>query len=132
MDIYRHLNPDRTKDVVDMSRFLQEMEHCNGEDSIKLNNHLKQFKMKIKGFWINPDSNQVVVVLVFSFTGKLGNWPSDHNAEIYDLKTLDELIAYVRVGFSIEDVEGKSLYSLIRVKQGDKSLTDYTQEFNCL
>jgi hypothetical protein len=95
-----------------------------------LNNHLKQSRLKIQGFGINPDSNQAVVILVSSFTGKLGNWASDHTTEIYALQTLDELIAYVRVGFSIEDVEGKNLYSLIQVKQNDKSLTDYTQEFN--
>ncbi len=106
------------------------MEHCNGEDTIKLNKHLKQSKIKIQGFGINPNSNQAVVVLVSSFTCKLGNWTSDHSAEIYDLATFDELIAYVRVDFFIEDVEGKNLYSLIRVHQGDKSLKHYTQEFN--
>ncbi len=115
MDMYRYLNPEGTKDMVNMSRFLQKMEHCNGEDSIKMNNHLKQSKMKIQGFGIKPDSNRFVVVLVSLFTSKLGNWASDHYDEIYDLKSLDELIAYVRVGFSIEDVKGKNLYSLIRV-----------------
>jgi pyridoxine/pyridoxamine 5'-phosphate oxidase len=69
-------------------------------------------------------------VLVSSLKGKLGNWASDHSAEIYDLKALDELNAYVRVGFSIEVVEGENFYSPIRVQQDDKSLTDYTQEFN--
>jgi hypothetical protein len=130
LDMFRYLNADGSKDTVNVSRFLQKMEHCNGEDSVKLNNHLKQSRLKIQGFGINPDSNQAVVILVSSFTGKLGNWASDHTAEIYALQTLDELIAYVRVGFSIEDVEGKNLYSLIQVKQNDKSLTDYTQEFN--
>ncbi len=60
---------------------------------------MKQSKLKIQEFGINPDSNQAVVVLVSSFTCKLGNWASDHSAEIYDLKTLDELIDYVRVVF---------------------------------
>jgi hypothetical protein len=107
LDMFRYLNADGSKDTVNVSRFLQKMEHCNGEDSVKLNNHLKQSRLKIQGFGINPDSNQAVVILVSSFTGKLGNWASDHTAEIYALQTLDELIAYVRVGFSIEDVEGK-------------------------
>ncbi len=129
--MHKYLNADGAKDTVNMIRFLQKIEHCNGEDSVKLNKHLKQSRLKIQGFGINPDTNQAVVVLVSSFTGKLGNWASDHSAEIYDMKTtLDELIAYVRVGFLIEDVEGKKMYSLIQVKQNDKSLTDYTQEFN--
>ncbi len=69
-----------------------------------MHNHLKQFKFKIHGIGINPDSNQIVVVLVPSFTGKLGNSASDHSTEIYELHTMDELINYVRVGFSIENV----------------------------
>jgi hypothetical protein len=32
--------------------------------------------------------------------------------------------------FSNEDLEGKNLYSLIRLDQTDKSLREYTQEFN--
>jgi hypothetical protein len=40
------------------------------------------------------------------------------------------LNAYVRVSFSNEDLEGKSLYSLIKLYQSDKSLHEYTQDFN--
>ncbi len=92
LDVYRHFNPDGSKDKFNVSRFLQKMEHCNEEDSVKLNNYLKQSKLKIQGFGINLDSNQAVVVLVSSFTCKLGNWASDHSAEIYDLKTLEVTI----------------------------------------
>jgi hypothetical protein len=128
LDMNRHLL--ESTDTVNMSRFLQKLEHCNGEDSTKLHNHFKQSILKIKGFGINPDSKQGVVVLVSSFTGKLGNWASDHSTEIYELTTIDDLIDYIRVGFSIEDVEGKNLYILLRLEQGEKSLHDYTQEFN--
>jgi hypothetical protein len=69
-------------------------------------------------------------VLVSSFTGKLGNWAPDHDTEIYELATVNDLIEYIRAGFSIEDIEGKSLYILLRLEQGEKSLHDYTQEFN--
>ena len=106
LDMNRHLL--QSTETVNMSRFLQKLEHCNGEDSTKLHNHLKQLKSKIQGFGINPDSKQGVVVLVSSFTGKLGNWASDHSTEIYELATVDDLIDYIRVGFSIEDVEGKN------------------------
>ncbi len=62
LDMYRHLNVDESKDTVNVFRFLQKMKHCNGEDSVKLNNHLKQSRLKIQGFGINPDSNQAVVI----------------------------------------------------------------------
>ena len=65
-------------------------------------------RLKIQGFGINPDLKWGFVVLVSSLTGKLGNWASDHITEIYDLATADDMIDYIRVGFSIEDVEGKN------------------------
>jgi hypothetical protein len=89
---------------------LQKFEHCNGEDSIKLHNYLKQFKLNIRYLGINPNSNRVVVVLVSFFIGKLGDWAFDHNTEIYGMKTMNILINYVRVRFSIEDIEGNNLY----------------------
>jgi len=109
LDMNRHLtqSPD-SHETVNMSRFLQKLEHCNGEDSTKLHNHSKHSRLKIQGFGINLDSKQVVVVLVSSFIGKLGNWASNHSTEIYDLATIDGLIDYIRVSFSIEDVEGKN------------------------
>ncbi len=97
-----------------MSQFLQKLEHRNGDDSTKLHSRFKQSRLKIRGFWINPNSEQDVVVLVSSFTWKLGNWASDHITEIYELKTMEELIAYIRVGFSIENVERENLYSILR------------------
>ena len=115
-----------------MSRFLQKLEHCNGDDSIKLHNQLTQSKLKIRGFCINPKSNQGVVVLVSSLTGKLGDWASNHSSEIYETRTMDELINYVRVNYSIEDIKGNNLYSFLRLEQGESSLQDYTKEFNRL
>jgi len=116
LDANRHLAQSiDSHETVNMSRFLQKLEHCNGDDLTKLHNHLKESRLKIQGFEINPDSKHVVVVLVSSFTGKLGNWASNHSTEIYELATVDDLIDYIRVGFSIEDAEGKNLYILLRL-----------------
>ena len=68
--------------------------------------------------------------MVSSFTGSLGNWVAVHLDEIFRLDSIDALITYVRVSFSNEDLEGKNLYSLIKLDQVDKSLHEYTQEFN--
>jgi hypothetical protein len=67
---------------------------------------LKQYTVKIGGFDINPDSNKAVVVLVSSFTCKLGDWAFDYSTKIYEIKMMDELIN-ARVSFSIENIEGK-------------------------
>ena len=68
--------------------------------------------------------------MVSSFTGPLGNRAADHVDDIFRLASIDALTAYVRVNFSNEDLEGKNLYSLIKLDQIDKSLHEYAQEFN--
>ena len=99
LDMNQHTLSSNSHEVANLSRFSPKLEHCNGNDFLKLHNHLKQYKLKIRGLGINPDSNKVVVVLVSSFTCKLGDRASDHSFEIYDMKTMDERISYVRVSF---------------------------------
>ena len=68
-----------TGPLANMSRFSHKLEHCSVENGKILHNHLKQSKLKIKGFEINSDSREVVTVVVSSFTtGHLGNWAADH------------------------------------------------------
>jgi hypothetical protein len=55
--------------LANMSRFLQKLEHCSGENAEKLHNHLKLSKLKIKDFGIDPNSREGVTVVVSSFTG---------------------------------------------------------------
>ena len=91
---------------MNMSRFLQKLEHCSGENTEILHNHLKRSKLKITSFGIGPNYRQVVTVVVSSFMEHLANWAADHADEILKLDNNDALIAYVRVGFSSEDLEG--------------------------
>jgi hypothetical protein len=60
----------------------------------------------------------------------LGNWGADLADEILKLESIHVLIAYVRVSFFNEDLEGMNLYSLINLDQFDKSFHEYTKEFN--
>ena len=86
--------------------------------------------MKVNEFRVDPNSKEVVTVVVSSFPGSLGNWAADHTYEIFKLDSIDALTAYVRVIFSNEDLEGKNLDFLIKLDQIDKSLYDCTHEFN--
>ena len=65
-----------------------------------------------------------------SFTGQLGDWAANHADEIFKLGSIDALTAYVRVGFSNEDLEGMNLYFLNKLDLFYRSLHEYTQEFN--
>jgi len=50
-----------------MPRFLRKLEHCSGEKAEVLKNHLKQSKLKIKGFVVEPNSREAVIVVVSSW-----------------------------------------------------------------
>ncbi len=113
-----------------LSRFLQKFELCTGENPEILHDHLKQSKLNVKGFGVDPNSREAVTVVISSFTGSLVNWVADHADENFKLDSIDALTTYVRVSFSNEDLEGKNLYSLIKLDHSDKSLHEYTQEFN--
>ena len=73
-----------------------------------LHDHLKQSKLKVKGFGVDPSFREAVTVVVSSFTGSLGNWAADHADEIFKIDSIDALTSYVRVSFSSEALEGKN------------------------
>jgi len=99
------------------------MKLCSGENAKVLHGNFKQSKLKDKGFGVDPNYKEgVTVVVVSSFRGSLGNWAANHANEILRLDSIDALTAYV--------LEGKHLYSLIKLDQIDKSLHEDTQEFN--
>jgi hypothetical protein len=56
--------------------------------------------------------------------------PTTLTSQTFFLDNIDALTAYVRVGFSNEDVKGKNVYALIKLDQLDKFLHEYTQDFN--
>ncbi len=57
--------------------FLQKIKYCTGENAEDLHDNLKQSKLKVKGFGIDPNSREAVIIVVSSFTGQLGNWAAD-------------------------------------------------------
>ena len=91
----------------------------NAENAEVHDDHLKQSKLKLKGFRLNPIYREVVTVIVSSFTGPLGDWAADHVDEILKLDFIDSLTTYVRVSFSNEDLAGKNSHSLIKSSKFD-------------
>ena len=104
-----------TGPLASMSWFLHKLQHCSGENAEKLHNHLKQSKLKTKGFGVDPNSREAVKVAVSSFTEHLSNWSADHADEIFKLGYIGALTAYIQVTFSNEDLEDMNLYSLIKI-----------------
>jgi len=90
-----------------MSRFLQKLEHCSGENVEVLHNHLKQSKLEINelGDDLTYNSWEVITVVVSSFKGQLGNWAANHVDDSFKLNIIDALTKYVGVACFNEDLE---------------------------
>jgi hypothetical protein len=75
LDTDLHIIPDYAFRLAhvspNLSQFLQNLKHCTGEDAEELYDTLKLSKLKVKGFGIDPNSREVVTVVVSYITGKL-------------------------------------------------------------
>ncbi len=89
------------------------------ENAEALHDRLKQSNLKIEGFGVDPNSREVVTIVVSYFTEQLGDWVADHVDEIFKLNSVDALTAYVRVSFSDGDLKETILYSLIKLHEFD-------------
>ncbi len=105
---------------------MQKLKHCTGEDTEELHETLKHLNLKVRGYGIDPNSREAVTVVVSSLMGQLGKSAANHAEEIIKLNSIDALTAYVRVSFTNKDLEGKKIYTLIKLDRSDKSLHEYT------
>ena len=69
--------------------------------------------------------------MISSFTWELDIWAADHADDIFELDSIDALLAYVRVIFSNDEgLEDNNLSSLSKLYHFEKSLHEYIQELN--
>ncbi len=110
--------------------YIQKLPNVSGDDIATLDAHLAQVPMRLFAMCIEPETKQASLVLMSSFTEKLGHW-AQHNMEaLYSLTSLTQLIDLVRCGFVIKDYQAKNLNLLVKLKQGNLDVPDYTRNFN--
>jgi len=74
--------------TINMLRFLQKLDICTGKNAEIIHEPMKLSKLKVKSIGVDPNFREVVTVVVYSFTGPLGDWDADHADEIFTLDSI--------------------------------------------
>ena len=81
--------------------------NVNGDNLTELDSHLAQAPIKLTTMGVDPDIRQASLILMPSFTGKLGHWSSQNTEALYNLNSVSELVDFVRISFVVKDYQVK-------------------------
>ena len=116
--------------VFNVSAYIQKLPNITGDDISELDAHLAQASMRLTTMGVDLATKQASLILMSSFTGKLRHW-EQHNAEaLFSLTFVTQLVDLVRSSFVIKDYQGENSILLVKLKQGNSDVPDYTRKFN--
>jgi len=75
----------------------------NGDNLTELDSHLAQAPSKLTTMGVDHDSRQASLILMSSFTRKVGHWLRQNTEVLYNLKSVFQLIDFVRSSFVVKD-----------------------------
>jgi len=83
----------------------------------ELDSHLAQAPIKLTTMGVDLDTRQASLILMSSFTGKLGHWVQQNTEVLYNLNSVSQLVEFVRSSFVVKDYHAAHLQLLIKVEQ---------------
>ena len=72
--------------------------------------------MRLKTTGVDPETKQANLILMSSFTGKLGHWAQQNNKALYSLTFVTQLVDLVRSSFVIKDYQAEHLILLVKLE----------------
>jgi len=79
---------------------------------------------------VDPETKQASLILIISFTGKLGHWAKQNTEVLYSLNCVSQLVEFVRSGFVVKESQAEHLQLLIRKEQNGLDISDFIRKFN--
>ena len=79
---------------------------------------------------VDPDTRQASLILMSSFTGKMGHWAHQNTKVLYILNFVSQLVDLVRSSFVVKDCKVKHLQLLIKCEQNGIDISEYIRKFN--
>ena len=86
--------------------------------------------MRLTTIGVDPETSQANLILMSSFTGKLGHCAQQNIQALYSLTFVTQLVDLVRSSFVKKDYQAENLNLLVKLEQGNSDVPDYTQNFN--
>ncbi len=82
--------------VLNVFAYIQKLPNDNGDDMAELDAHLAQASMRLASMGVDPDNKHASLILMSSFTGKLGHWAQQNTEALYSLTFVTQLVDLVR------------------------------------
>jgi hypothetical protein len=116
--------------IVGISNYIQKLPNVNGDNLNELDSHLAQAPIKLTAMGVDPDTKQASLILMSSFTGKLGHWAQQNTEVLYNLNSVSQLVDFVRSSFVVKDYQAEHLQLLIKCEQNGHDISEYIRKFN--
>ena len=105
--------------VPNVCTYVQKLPNVTGDDLSKLNAHLAQAPMRLTSMGVDNETKQASLVLVSSFSGKLGHWAQQNTKALHSLSSVTQLVDLVRSSFVIKDYQAENINLLVKREQGN-------------
>ena len=102
----------------------------NGDNLTELDSHLAEAPIMLTTIGVNSTTRQANLILISSFTGKLGHWAQQNTEVLYNLNSVSQLVYFVRSSFVVKEYHTEHLQLLIKVEQNGLDILDYIRKFN--
>ena len=86
--------------------------------------------MRMTTMDVDPETKQASLILMSSFTGKLGHRAQQTTQALYSLAYATQLVDLVRSSFVIKDYQAENLSLLVKLEQVNSDVPDYSRKFN--
>jgi len=115
---------------VSISNYIQKLPNVNGDNLTELDSHLALSPIKLTTMDVDPYTRQANLILISSFTGKLGHWAHQNTEVLYNLNSVSQLVDFVRSNFVVKDYQAEHLQLLSKVEQNGLDISEYIRKFN--
>ena len=113
------------------NHIIQKLTIVNDDNLTELDSHLAQAPIKLTAMGVDPNTRQANLILMSSFTGRLGHWAHQNTEFFYNLNFVALLVYFVRSSsFVVKDYQAEHLQLLIKVEQNGLEISDYIRKFN--
>jgi hypothetical protein len=86
--------------------------------------------MKLIAMVVDHETEQAVLILMFSFTGKLRHWAQQNTEALYSLTCVPQFVDLVKSSFAVKDYQNENLHILVKLEHDNFDITDYARSFN--
>jgi len=108
--------------VLNVPAYIQKVSNVISDDISELGAHLAQAPMRLTSMGVDPETKQASLILMSSFTGKLGHWAQKNTDTLYSLTSVTQLVDLARSSFVLKDYQAENFNLIVKLEQGNSDV----------